>query len=301
MDRHLIESPQPGPGLLISAGVHGDEYEPVVTVHQLLQIVPELLLRGTVTLVPMVNPDAFWRGDRVADDGLDLARVCPGDPHGSVTMQAAAELSNLIQEADYYIDLHTGGTAMMVAPLAGYPLNPAEGVLDKQRQMAVAFNLPIIWGTDHRLKGRSMSIACEANVPAIYCEYEGGARCNPEGVRDYLDGCLTLMGWREMIEREQPESRVEHLVEDTRENSGHMQVCNPAPCDGLFLPAVELGEMIEAGMPLGKVTDLSGQQQETVLSQQTGILLVLRTRPNVRQGDALAVIMETPDESEVGG
>lgn len=294
MEKHVIEGPQPGPHLLISAGVHGDEYEPIATIHQLIELVPSQLVRGSVTLIPVVNSGAFWRGDRVAEDGLDLARVCPGDPEGSVTLQAARELSELIREADFYIDLHTGGTALMVAPMSGYPLHPDSDILDKQRQMARVFNLPIIWGTDYRLKGRSMSIACEAAVPAIYCEYEGGARCNPQGVEDYVDGCLNVMGWLELIERQQPECRVAHVVEDPRENSGHMQICNPAPAAGLFLPAVRLGDTIDVGTVLGKVTDLSGQKQETVLSEQAGIVLVLRTRPNVEQGDTLAVIMEDP-------
>jgi predicted deacylase len=292
VDFQVIKAPGEGPRLLISAGVHGDEYEPIAAIHELLHQLPGQLLVGSVTLVPVVNEAAFWRGDRVAEDGLDLARICPGDPQGSVTERAADELSSLIRQADYYIDLHTGGTGLMVAPLAGYSLHPDAEVLEKQRRMARAFNLPIVWGTDYRLKGRSMSIACEASVPAIYCEYEGGARCNPQGTRDYVDGCLNVMGHLGMIDREQPPSRVEHLVEDPRESSGHLQICNPSPCDGLFLPVVKLGEKVSQGMQLGSVTDLTGHQKQRIVSEQDGVVIVLRTRPNVKKGDSLVVVME---------
>jgi len=286
-----------GPRLLISAGVHGDEYEPIAAIHELLQQLPGQLLNGTVTLVPVVNEAAFWRGDRVAEDGLDLARICPGDPQGSVTERAADALTRLIRQADYFIDLHTGGTALMVAPLAGYSLHPDIEVLDKQRQMARAFNLPIIWGTDYRHKGRSLSIACEASVPAIYCEYEGGSRCNPAGTRDYVDGCLNVMGWLGMIDRDPPPSQVEHMVEDPREGSGHLQVCNPSPCEGLFLPTVKLGEFIRRGTAFGSVTDLTGQKKQTIVSEQEGVVIVLRSRPNVQQGDSLAVVMEKQEKA----
>ena len=123
------------------------------------------LLRGQLTLVPVVNEPAFLRGHRTGDDdGLDLARTCPGEPElVPTTEQIAHELSELIRQADYYIDLHTGGTTLQVLPLAGYGLHPDQDILDRQRSMARAFNLPIIWGTDGRLPGRSLSVArdCE--------------------------------------------------------------------------------------------------------------------------------------------
>ena len=50
-------------------------------------------------------------------------------------------------------------------PLAGYMLHRDAAVLDAQRRMARAFNLPVIWGTDWRLEGRSLSAARNAGVP----------------------------------------------------------------------------------------------------------------------------------------
>src|SRR6187401_3584703 len=97
----------PGPHLLITGGVHGDEFEPMAAIRRLASA-PELSdLRGRLTLVPVVNESAFNRGSRVADDGLDLARTCPGRPQGCITEQTAHALSELIRSADYYIALHT--------------------------------------------------------------------------------------------------------------------------------------------------------------------------------------------------
>ena len=59
-------------------------------------------------------------------------------------------------------------------------------------------------------------MACENNIPAIYAEYLGGAQCSPQGVVDYVDGCLNVLGMLEMIERDAPESRVDTVVEDQR-------------------------------------------------------------------------------------
>ena len=98
-----------------------------------------------------------------------------------------------IRSANYYIDLHSGGTRFRVLPLAGYTLHPDPKVLEAQRRMARAFGLPFIWGTDPKLDGRSLSVARDALVPAIYAEYHGGGGCDPAGVDAYVQGCLNVL------------------------------------------------------------------------------------------------------------
>lgn len=284
---------EPSPHLLITGGVHGDEFEPIAAIHQLMERVDARTLRGRVTLVPVVNEPAFYRGSRTAEDGLDLARVCPGKPDGSVTEQIAHEVSRLIRTADYYIDLHTGGTELCVLPLVGYKMHPDKDVLERQRKMARAFNLPIIWGTHPGLDGRTLSIARDAGIPAIYAEYLGAARCHADGVTAYVEGCLNVLGALEMIDREQPASIVERIIEDDREQSGFMQICNTSPMTGFFKPAVALGDFVKSGDRLGTVTDLINVERKDIISQQTGIVLVLHTFSRVREGVGLAVILET--------
>ena len=76
--------PEPGPHVLITGGVHGDEFEPMAAVRRLIGLLRATPLRGRVTLVPVVNEPAFRLGRRTAEDGLDLARTCPGRKDGSV-------------------------------------------------------------------------------------------------------------------------------------------------------------------------------------------------------------------------
>lgn len=288
----IVEGTTDGPHFLITGGVHGDEFEPMSAIRRLIREVKPDELRGKLTLVPVVNEAAFLRGTRAAEDELDLARTCPGDSNGSVTERTADALSKLIRTADYYIDLHTGGNIMEVWPMSGYGLVPNEDVLNKQRRMAKAFNLPFIWGTNCELDGRSMSVARDAEVPAIYTEYMGAGRCDPAGVEAYYDGCLNVMAELGMMDRERPASRVAHTIEDNRPNAGHMQVCNPSPATGLFEPHVELGGRVEAGQPLGIVSDVLGDSVITVPANESGIVLTLRIFSRVMEGDTLAVVVE---------
>ncbi|MEO6809985.1 MAG: M14 family metallopeptidase [Isosphaeraceae bacterium] len=286
-----------GPHILITGGVHGDEYEPMLALRRLAVLLRARTLRGRVTLIPVVNEPAFLEGKRTGPDDLDLARTFPGRPHGSITEQIAHELSPLIQNADAYIDLHTGGARLQVYPLTGYMLHHDPEVLEHQRRMARAFALPILWGTDPGLDGRSLSVARDANVPSIYAEFLGGGGCDPRGVAAYIRGCLNVLIDLNVIDGNIEAPSVPSLVvEDPRDGSGHMQVQHPSPCDGFFEPVVTLGQRVQLGDPLGAVSDPLGRDPVSVSAGWSGVVLVLRTVPSVLEGDALAVVLETDQD-----
>ncbi|MBX3451434.1 MAG: succinylglutamate desuccinylase/aspartoacylase family protein [Planctomycetaceae bacterium] len=286
-----VTSNAPGPRLLVTAGVHGNEFAPMAAARRLASDLEGRLTCGTLTVVPIVNEPAFLRASRAGDDGLDLARTCPGRSDGSPTECIAAELSELIRAADYYIDLHDGGGELLIAPLAGYVLHPDPRVLDEQRRMAKAMMLPIIWGTDPTLNGRSLSVARDAGVPAIYTEYHGGTRYETAEMHNLLAGCRNVAAELGMIaDPVQQRSRNPIIVEDARPQSGHLQIQHPSPCDGFFEPSVEIGEPIVEGQELGEVWWHESSQK--VVARQTGLVLALRTLARVHTGDALAVILE---------
>lgn len=292
-----------GPHLLITGGVHGDEWEPMAAARRLLAEIDPGQVRGKITIVPVVNEPAFLRGQRTADDGLDLARTCPGRDDGTATERIAAVLTRLIRTADFYIDLHTAGTVFQMLPLAGYVLHQDPNVLATQRTMARAFGLPIVWGTNGRLDGRSLSVARDAGVPAIYVENGGGGTCDPRRVEENVRGCLNVAralgllpnvqaeeaGEASIAELEEYEPR--YFVEDDRDASGHLQVQSQAPMAGYFDSSVELGDMVERGQTIGRIVNPLGDEVVEIPAYDTGTVLLLRTYPSVRVGDPLVVIL----------
>ena len=304
LDTLTVSGRTPGPHLLITGGVHGDEYEPMAAIRELARILPADRLTGRVTLVPVVNVASYWRGQRTAEDGLDLARTCPGDPHGTITQQTAAALSELIRTADLYIDLHTGGVKYDVWPLAGYVLHPDVVILETQRRMAFAMGLPLVWGTDWRLEGRSLSVARDAKVPAIYAEYRGGGGLDPQGVQAYVQGCLRLMLNFGLLPSDDPLARMvpavepPQLFENAAPGSGHLQINHPAPCDGFFSAAVKLGQTVSKGDRLGTICNILGTESVEILSRYSGLVVTLHRVPVVHQNDGVAVVIDC-DEANV--
>lgn len=279
-----------GPHLLITAGVHGDEYEPMQAVRRLIREFQTRDLLGRVTLIPVVNQAAFERLSRAAMDGQDLARVCPGRVDGTPTERLAAALAEFIRSADYYIDLHTGGRLYQLLPLVGYTLHADQCVLERQREMAQAFNLPIVWGTQARLDGRSLSVARDAGVPALYAEYGGGGG-DTAAVEAYIKGCLQVAGRLGLIDYPSAPRLVRYEVEDDRDEAGHLQVQFPATAAGFFEPLVSLGEIVEPGQPFGRIVGPLGETLAEPVCKAAGLVLFLRVVPAVKVGDGLGGLL----------
>lgn len=84
---HVFEAQEPGPTLLIQAGIHGDEIAGVHALEELLEegFAPK---RGKLLICPVMNPGAYRARQRRAHvrgayEGLDLNRSFPGDANAS--------------------------------------------------------------------------------------------------------------------------------------------------------------------------------------------------------------------------
>jgi hypothetical protein len=75
---HVLEAPEPGPTVLMQAGIHGDE---IAGVHALAELLEEGLApeRGRLLVCPVMNAPAYRARQRAAPGGLDLNRCFPGD------------------------------------------------------------------------------------------------------------------------------------------------------------------------------------------------------------------------------
>lgn len=290
---YTIQAGKSGPYVLLTAGVHGDEYEPMLAALELIPLLSDILIAGTVTIVPVVNTTAYQRGNRLGSDNLDLARICPGKQDGTPSERNAFEVSELIKTADYLVDMHTGGLAFDIFPLAGYMLHPREDILEQQRTMALAFNLPVIWGTDHLPEGRTLSVARDHHVPAIYLEYGGGTGIREETIYHYRDGFINLLSHLKMAKGKPvflPEEE-RYWVEDGRPDSGYFQGKMPSPAEDVFVAEVVPGDQVKKGELFGRVIHPLHRQTHDIVSDMDGIVLSVRVLPHVIEGDALGSIL----------
>jgi predicted deacylase len=301
LNKLLVQGAESGPHLLITAGVHGDEFEPMEAVRRIYKIVEAVQnkFRGALTLVPVVNQPAFKLAERTGNDKLDLARICPGKEGGSESEQIAFAVSKLIRTADFYIDMHNGGRYHHIFPFAGYVLHPDESVLESQRQLAKAFLLPIIWGTDPGLQGRTLSIARDAGIPAIYTEIGGAGVYQESNTILAVEGCINVMKFLGMLPGAAKDPKFKYHLEDHRKDSGHLQRLLPSPADGFYTPVVTFGQRVKESEIIGYVQDDLGQNRTPVTADQPGIIFILRSVASVKEGDALGAILPVTENNKL--
>lgn len=280
-----------GPTLLVLAGVHGDEYEGIAAIPQVYNAIKPQDLRGRLIMAPICNMPAYEALQRSSPiDGLNLARVFPGDANGSITRQIAWWLSQkLLPHSDFLIDLHTGGIAYELPTLIGYVQDSGE-LGQASLKAAAAFGAPVMWGHPLPLPaGRSISAATAMGIPSLYTEAAGGGRCDPDVVACFRDGVLNVMRHLEMISGDLKQRELTHHLA----GDGNLDTVMQAPVDGFFQREVALLEHVKRGQRLGAILDPTGAEAAQVDADQDGVVIMLRGIPRVKVGDGLAHITQT--------
>lgn len=140
-------SPQPGPRLIVTAAVHGNE---VCGTHAVRRVASELdsarltLIRGQLTLVPVTNPLAWQRGQRAGDRNLNR-RLAPTPAPREFEDHVANWLCPLLAEHEVLLDLHSfqspGEPFVMVGPQDND--GPLEPTIHAVREEALARRLGV--------------------------------------------------------------------------------------------------------------------------------------------------------------
>lgn len=274
----------PGPTVVVLAGVHGDEYEGILAIPEVMRHLDPAALRGTVLAVPVCNVPAYLTATRASPlDGLNLARVFPGDPDGSPTARIAYWLGErVIAHADLLIDLHSAGTFYSLPPLCGYYAGDNE-LGRRSREIALAFGLDIVWGHPDVAPGRTVSFATERGIPWVYTEAPGAGRVRPEDFDAFVTGVLNSLKVMGMLDGA-PQTRA--ITHDLW-GDGNLDLSIPAPAGGLFVSHVGLLQDVRRGDRLGEVRDLAGETLAVIDAPGDGVVISLRGLPRVYPGDGL--------------
>ncbi len=168
-----VVSPRPGPSVVVTAGVHGDEWTGTGTGEVLAERLVEELVAGSVHLYPSLNPVGRARGMRRVPedaDGVDLNRCFPGATSGNVADRLAHSVwADLVARApDLVLDLH-----------ADSHLSVPYVLLDR----AVAITGP----ARARLEGRALALA-EASGWTVLHDFDD-ARYARARLERSLSGC----------------------------------------------------------------------------------------------------------------
>ncbi|WP_164847478.1 succinylglutamate desuccinylase/aspartoacylase family protein [Sphingobium algorifonticola] len=282
----VVRGTSPGPRLLLTAAIHGDELTGIDVIHQLTARIDPTTLHGTVVGVPGLNIPGLLHHSRgfTPDDGRDgenLNRLMPGkaDAGASIGSRYAYRLWHglLRPNADTAIDLHTQsrGTEYVMYAFAGSP---------RAREIA-ALIAPDIIKLDPGEKGTVELEMLNDGVPAITLEL---------GRPEIFDA---TMAWRAV-------EGIGRVMIDLK-----MQAANSAPAAGTtpyvanaIVPVratrggfahilAPLGSDVVKGQAVATISDAFGRIVETVKAPESGRVNTIATDPMRDPGDMLMRIV----------
>ena len=271
-----------GPVLFVSAAIHGDELNGVEVIRRLLKRKALQSIKGTLLAVPIVNVHGFLDQSRYLPDRRDLNRSFPGSSKGSI----AARLANLfvdeiVENADYGVDLHTGAINRSNLPQVRGNLDDATTL-----KLARAFGAPVILNSNIR-DGSLRECAADRGIPILLYEAGEALRFDEVSIRAGLRGILNVMREIGMLppQRKGRSKLVDPVI---ARSSSWVR----ASASGIVGAKVKLGQRVDAGQRLATISDPLGDEQEHVQAPFDGIVIGRSNLPLAHEGDALMHIAE---------
>lgn len=287
---HVIQGKNEGPVLLLTAAIHGDEFNGIEIVRRILRSKSLRSLRGTVLAIPVVNSPAFASRSRYLPDRRDLNRLFPGGEAGSVGGRIARALTEIvIPRADVVIDLHTGAVNRPNLP----QLRITRGD-ERSMELAKVFSAPATLLAGER-EGSFRTECRKAGKPCLLFEGGEAMRLDAGSIKYGLRGVMRVMREIGML----PQSR--GLTHPTATVFSPRSGWERSPSGGLFTPLMALGRAVHVGDVLGFVADVAGNVEQSVIATRSGILIGRTNEGVADEGDALFHIAEAGDPLEAQG
>lgn len=271
---HVFRSVNPGPTILISAGMHGDEINGIEVVRKIItRKETQNLLCGTIIAIPIMNTVSFLFRSRDLPDGRDMNRCFPGTKSGSIGSRIAYDLmKEIVPLIDLGIDFHTGG-----AKIHNYPQLRCVFDFSDSLKIAEIFSPPLIINSVYR-EGTLRKEASKKNKPILVFEGGESLRFDYPSINEGINGCLRLFSHYKMMKVETPNN---HHVKLTK------SVWVRAKLSGLFHTSKANGAYVNKDEALGAICNPYGQIETRMLSPIDGYIIGINNQPVVSQGDAL--------------
>lgn len=279
-----------GPRILLVAGNHGDEYEGQIALTRLAQRLEPAHMRGTLVIVTALNAPAARAGIRTSPlDGGNLNRVFPGDAHGEPTWKIADYVENhLMPRVDVVGDFHCGGGSLDYRPHASTHFSPdaPESLKRRSHEAVRALGVPHVMIFEQPSQpGGLPGAAKRHDVVYLGGEYGGTGALTAEGLALTERAVRRLLSFFGMT-GEPPEDLPSPQALRIFGAPAHAYAYDA----GVFVSAVELGQVVAAGDLCGEVLFPEAPLRATVpvYFDGSGVVICKRHPARVEPGDCVA-------------
>ena len=264
----------PGPTVLLLAGIHGDETNGVGIIREIINLEINKPKNGTIICIPVFNIFGYLIQTREFPDGRDLNRMFPGTRNGSLASQFAYQFTkNIAPIVDYVIDFHTGG---------GQRDNISQIRCNKDDvkalELAKVFNPPMIVFSSNITKSLRETLHKMGKTVLLF---EGGKskELNPTIISEGVNGTKNILIHLGLIEGEITLRETPIFVNKAK--------WLRASHSGMFKIRVENGSFVKKKEVLGIIQDPFGEFKKKVFVPYNCHVFCINKTPIVNKGDAL--------------
>lgn len=273
-----------GPRVAVTAGIHGAEYVSIAALREVMRDLDPARMSGSVVAVLTANPAAFAARSIYVNplDGKNLNRVFPGDADGTASERIARWITDeLMTGSDVYVDMHCGDMNEALVSFTGIEEIGVPEVDARTRALAEAYGLRyLLIGPS---PGMTTGAAAALGIPAILGEVGGQGRWPADDVALHAAGFRRLLRAAGVVDAA-PESPC--FKTEVLQHEAWMR----ASATGYWHPAVEVGDRVAAGSPVGTVRDAFGRTLESPTAPMDGVVIFLVTSLAMNAGDPLLAL-----------
>lgn len=267
-----VKSERPGPTVVLTACMHGDEIGGTVVVQELFKILKNSLVSGRIVAFPLLNPFGFENTSRrISLSDEDLNRSFPGKHKGTLAQRIAALLMDKILELDpaIVLDLHNDWNKSI--PYVLIDRLPEQATGSGVFRFAKISGLPAIIEEESIKNSFSYSVNSR-NIAALTLELGESLLINEKNVKYGTTAILNILQEMEMITGIEnaeifnlPDYAVNRILTYSSE-----PLCSSS---GIIRFSKKPGEMVRKGEKIARVYNAFGKLTETIVSVQEGVIL----------------------------
>ena len=269
----MIRGERPGPTLLLTSTIHGDELNGLPVLLQLRERLDPKELTGLVIMLPVMNPHGFQRQTRYLPDRRDLNRYFPGNPRGSLANRIAHRIfETFVRPSDYLVDFHTASGSRSNTPHVR-----ADPASEEARELAQSFGGIVV--LHEAMPNTLRHAATSAGVPTTVFEGGENGRLDPQSIETGVRGVENVLaGLGMLVDSERTAAKPLWMTYSPwiRANTG-----------GIVELAVGLGDLVQENQLLLTIRDTLQGRKTQVRAPTPGIVMAVARSPVAEPGYAL--------------
>lgn len=284
--KNIIRNGKGNRRVCIVTGTHGDELEGQMVCYLVAKQLNEHLdlLDGTVEIYPALNPlgiDTIQRG--IPNFDLDMNRIFPGNPNGTMAEQTAHLIVEDLKGADLVFDIHSSNLYLRETPQVRI------NVLNEEELVPLAkrLNIDFVWVHDAATVLES-TLAHSLNSTGTKClvaELGVGQRINHKMCNRLTLGIFNLMKDMGMWKGEVDQSLISKPIVCKGDSVEFLN----AATSGIFITELKCGVVVAEGEEIGQIVEpMTGEVLSSVVSPVEGYMFTIRAYPIVYEGSLMA-------------